>query len=65
MASNSKLIVVPPSDVIADHLTVIVRAPVGLRGRRPAPFTARLWRKVNWDAVCMSGPSAGRLECCL
>ncbi|KAF0300061.1 hypothetical protein FJT64_027337 [Amphibalanus amphitrite] len=34
--------VVPPPDVIADHLTVIVRAPVGLRGCRPAPFTARL-----------------------
>ena len=26
---------------------------MGLRGRRPAPFTARLWRKVNWDAVCL------------
>ena len=45
--------VVPPPDVITDHLTVIVRAPVGLRGRRPVPFTARLWRKVNWDTVCL------------
>ena len=45
--------VLPPPDVIADHLTVLVRAPLRRPGRRPAPFTARPWRKVNWDAVCL------------
>ena len=45
--------VVAPPDLIADHLTVIVRAPIRRPSRRPAPFTARLWRKVNWDAVCL------------
>ena len=45
--------VVAPPDFIADHLTVIVRAPIRRPSRRPAPFTARPWRKVDWDAVCL------------
>ena len=45
--------VVAPPDLIADHLTVIVRAPIRRPSRRPAPFTARPWRKVNLDAVCL------------
>ena len=45
--------VLQPPDVIADHLTVIVRAPFRRLSRRPAPFSARSWRKVNWDAVCL------------
>ena len=38
---------------MADHLTVAVRVPFRRESRRPAPFTARCWRKVNWDAVCL------------
>ncbi|KAF0290371.1 RNA-directed DNA polymerase from mobile element jockey [Amphibalanus amphitrite] len=45
--------VLPPADAVADHLTVTVRVPFRRESRRPAPFTARSWRKVNWDAVCL------------
>ena len=49
---NLDATVLSPSDAIADHLTVIVHAPFRRPSRRPAPFSARPWRKVNWDAVC-------------
>lgn len=45
--------VLPPTDAIADHLTVSVRVPFRRPSRRPAPFTTRSWRKANWDAVCL------------
>ena len=46
--------VLTSSDQIADHLTIIVRAQLRRQSRRPPPFKARPWRKVNWDAVCLS-----------
>ena len=38
---------------IADHRTIIVRPPFRRERHRPKPFTTRLWRRVNWDALCL------------
>ena len=43
---------VPPVP-IADHRTVIVRAPFRRLRHRPSPFSVRPWRKTNWDALCL------------
>ena len=38
---------------IADHLTIILRAPFKRQRSRPAPFRARCWRKVDWNALSL------------
>ena len=41
------------TEFIADHRTVVVRPPFQRQRRRPKPFKTRLWRKFNWDAMCL------------
>ena len=38
---------------IADHLNVMVRAPSCRIRPDRSSFRARLWRKVNWEALCL------------
>ena len=42
-----------PSVPIADHLTVMVRVPFCRVRSDRLSFSARPWRKVNWDALCL------------
>ena len=42
-----------PSVPIADHLTVMVRVPFCRVRPDRSSFSARPWRKVNWDALCL------------
>ena len=42
------------SEPVADHLTVILSAPIRRQQRpRPAPAVVRPWRRAHWDAICL------------
>ena len=45
-------VIVPPVP-IADHLTIIVRAPFTRARSNRASFYTRPWRKINWDALSL------------
>ena len=41
------------TEFTADHRTIVVRPPFQRQRCRPKPFKTGLWRKVNWDAICL------------
>ena len=52
--SQSQAAVTVLPEPVADHLPVLLRAPVHRqRPPRPAPVAVRPWRRVDWDALCL------------